>query len=54
MQETYSNQFYKEWKSGFEMYLEGNWEKALPQLKLASSLGPNGFDGPSASLITFI
>ena len=36
------------------MYLEGSWETALPQLKLASSLGPNGVDGPSDSLITFM
>ena len=54
MQELYTNQFYKEWKSGYDMYIEGNWETALPQLKLASSLGPNGCDGPSDGLISFI
>lgn len=54
MQETYSSQFYKEWKSGYEMYLSGEWDKALPQLKLASSLGPNGVDGPSNGLIDFM
>jgi hypothetical protein len=54
MQEVYTDKFYREWKEGFGNYLKGNWEEALPQLKLASSLGPEGTDGPSQSLITFM
>ena len=54
MQEEFTEQFYKEWKVGFDMYIKGNWEEAVPQLTHASSLGPGGVDGPSQSLLTFM
>ena len=54
MQEVFTPQFYEQWKVGFDLYVNGDWENALPQLTLASNLGPGGKDGPSQSLITFI
>ena len=54
MQELYTDEFYRQWKIGFDSYIKGDWENALNQLKIASSLGPEGVDGPSESLITFM
>ena len=54
MQEKYTEKFYHEWKVGFNLYLEGKWEEALPQLTLASNLGPDGYDGPCHTLIDYI
>ena len=54
MQEEFTEGFYKEWRKGFDMYLKGNWDEAVPQLTYASSLGPSGYDGPSNSLLKFM
>ena len=54
MMEEYTPEFYREWSVGFDSYLKGRWEDSIQQLTHASSLGPNGVDGPSQSLLKYM